>query len=241
MKTVLFDLDGTLLPIDLETFINAYVKELTKVCAPKLGRDGKTMVAALWECTGHMQSNDGSMPNRERFWLHFAKALDVDRELAERITDEFYSNEFSVVRPLLRKTDLPARWIKTLKDKGYSLVLATNPLFPPAAIRARLEWIDIAQESFQLMTGYDNSSYCKPNLDYYREILEKIGEKPQECMMVGNNMREDMCAAELGMDTYLITDFLENPNDEDISAHKNGDYLAFTAFVDSLPFLSARI
>ncbi|MGI5900223.1 MAG: HAD family hydrolase [Christensenellales bacterium] len=235
MKTVLFDLDGTLLPIDLETFANVYIKELMKVCAPKLGCDGKAMAAALWEGTGHMLKNDGSMPNSERFWLHFTKALDVEREFAERITNEFYSNEFSVVKPLLRKTDLPARWIETLQDKGYNLILATNPLFPQAAIKARLDWMGIGMDSFQLATRYDNSSFCKPNLDYYRETLEKTGYKPQDCLMVGNNMHEDMCAEKLGMDTYLITDFLENPKDEDINAHKNGDYASFTAFVDSLP------
>jgi FMN phosphatase YigB (HAD superfamily) len=241
MKTVLFDLDGTLLPIDLETFTNVYLKELVRVCAPKLGCEGKAMVAALWGGTVQMQNNDGSMLNRECFWQHFSQALGVDRELAESSTDEFYSNEFSVIKPLLKKTDLPARWIKTLKEKGYRLVLATNPLFPQSAIKARLDWVGIDAGSFELMTGYNSSSFCKPSLDYYREVLEKIGEKPQNCLMVGNNMREDMCAAELGMDTYLITDFLENPKDDDINAHKNGDYVAFTAFVDSLPFLPAMI
>ena len=238
MNTILFDLDGTLLPIDLETFTGVYLKEISKVCAPKLNCDGNDMIRALWTGTKEMQKNDGAMSNHDRFWLCFEKLIKADLKEAEKITDEFYSNEFAVVKPHLRKTDLPAQWIKTLKDKGYALVLATNPLFPTAAIRARLDWLGLSMDDFILATDYANSSFCKPNPDYYTEILGKIGKAPAECMMVGNNVHEDMCATKLGMGGFLITDFLENPQEVDFAAageYSSGDYDAFTAFVDGLP------
>ena len=238
MNTVLFDLDGTLLPIDLETFTGVYLKEIAKVCAPKIGCDGNDMIRALWTGTKEMQKNDGAMSNHDRFWACFAQLIKTDLDEAEKITDEFYSNEFAAVKPFLRKTDKPAQWIRTLKSKGYTLVLATNPLFPEVAVRARLEWIGLSMDDFKLITTYDNSSYCKPNLDYFTEILGKIGKSADECLMVGNNVREDMCAVKLGMNGYLVTDFLENPQEVDYAAadeYVSGDYDAFTAFVDGLP------
>ena len=78
------------------------------------------------------------------------------------------------------------------------------------------------------MTTFENSHYCKPNLDYYKEIFENIGSNPNESIMVGNNALEDMISGELGVKTYLVTDNLENPNKVDIDQFENGifDFIA---------------
>ena len=41
------------------------------------------------------------------------------------------------------------------------------------------------------------------------EIAEKMGVRPEHCLMVGNNADEDIRPAQsLGMDTFLLTDYL---------------------------------
>ena len=72
----------------------------------------------------------------------------------------------------------------------------------------------LADTDFDWVTDYENSHYCKPNPDYYREILTRFALDPRQCVMIGNDMEEDMQpAAELGMARFLITDCLINPND----------------------------
>lgn len=56
--------------------------------------------------------------------------------------------------------------------------------------------------------------------------------------MVGNDVNEDMCAAALGVDTYLITDCLINSKNKDISAYRHGSFDDFQQFVQKLPSLN---
>ena len=47
LTTVLFDLDGTLLPMDQEAFTTGYFKLLAKKLAPH-GYEPKSLVDAIW-------------------------------------------------------------------------------------------------------------------------------------------------------------------------------------------------
>ncbi|MFW6306827.1 MAG: HAD family hydrolase, partial [Bacillota bacterium] len=104
------------------------------------------------------------------------------------------------------------------------LVLATNPVFPRRAIEERISWMGIEPDDFSLITTYENMHYCKPALDYYDEIIKKINLNPGECIMVGNDMQEDMVAGELGIKTFLITDYLINRTEEDLDCDWKGSF-----------------
>lgn len=73
IKAVLFDLDGTLLPMDQDIFVKAYFGALCKKLAP-LGYEPKRVVDTIWRGTEAMVKNDGSCLNREVFWNVFLKA-----------------------------------------------------------------------------------------------------------------------------------------------------------------------
>ena len=81
------------------------------------------------------------------------------------------------------------------------------------------------------MTTYENSSHCKPNPDYYREILDRIGAKPEDCLMVGNDALEDMIAEKVGMQVFLLTDCLINKHNADLSAYPQGGFSQLMEFV----------
>ena len=98
-----------------------------------------------------------------------------------------------------------------------------------------MAWAGLQPEDFALITTYEEFSYAKPNLGYYREILLRIGKQPQDCLMVGNDVTEDMCAAELGMDTFLITDCLINKDNVDISQFTHGTLADFYHYALALP------
>ena len=111
-----------------------------------------------------------------------------------------------------------------LKDAGYRLVMATNSWFPESAIKARLRWAGVDAELFEFMTLMDNSHFCKPNPGYYKEILDRLGLAPEECLMVGNDVQEDMSADNLGIKVFLMTDDLINRTDEDVSHIPQGGF-----------------
>lgn len=233
MNIFLFDLDGTLLPMDQEQFIEIYFMGVAKKLIP-YGMDPKTFINTIKEGTMAMIYNDGTMSNEERFWntvigLQGKKIRDL-----EPVFLDYYRNEFNEARASTTINPLAKECIKHLKNMGYRIILATNPLFPPIATHNRIKWAGLDPEDFELITTYDNSSYCKPNIKYYEEILNKLGVKSNQCIMVGNNVKEDMIASTIGIDTFLVTDCLLNPENKDISQYKNGTMSEFYEFIKKL-------
>lgn len=231
ITTIMFDLDGTLLPFEQEDFVNVYFAELCKKLAP-LGYEPKPTVKAVWAGTAAMIKNDGSRLNSAAFWGTF-RALNGGKPDAEPICDAFYTQEFDKARACLKYIPDHKPMIERLKAAGLRLVLATNPIFPLDGVLTRLKWANLSGEDFELITHYGNSYFCKPNPNYYREILGKIGAKPVECVMIGNSVPEDMCAAKLGITTFLIDEFAENPENIDLSQFSRGTFEDAEHFIEN--------
>jgi len=237
INTILFDLDGTLLQFAQQEFIDTYFAELTKVFV-RLEMDAKLCIEAVWAGTKAMVLNDGTMLNIERFWNAFSKRVGIEGEKLKNVEaacDKFYSNEFNAAKAVMVPNDISKRLVRTMASKGYTVVLATNPLFPECAVESRLGWIDLEIQDFQLITHYANSTFCKPNPGYFMEVMNKVDKEPQQCIMVGNSPAEDMCAGTLGVETFLVTDFMENETGEDISMLRQGTLAQLEAYLTSMP------
>lgn len=230
MKTVLFDLDGTLLPMDQDVFIKAYFGGLATKMAP-YGYEPQTLIKGIWAGTERMIQNDGSRSNEKAFWDGFEAFVGENCRKDEPIFDDFYHNEFRFVSASCGFDSRSAEIIAYLKKQGCRVVLATNPIFPAIATRNRIQWAGLQESDFEWITTYENSSYCKPNPKYYWEILQRIGEKPENCIMVGNDVTEDMIARELGMDVFLLTDCVINKQNSDISQYPNGSFDQLLAYL----------
>ncbi len=230
ITTLMFDLDGTLLPMELESFTNTYFKLLAQKAAP-YGYEPEQLIAAVWKGTKAMIANDGSCPNDRRFWETFAGELGETILDMRPVFDSFYAKEFNGAKAATRENPLGKKAVDAAKNAGYTVILATNPMFPAVAVATRLGWLGLAPEDFSLVTSYENSSYCKPNPLYYTQILERAGRSPGECLMVGNDVREDALAAQkAGLSAYLITDCLENAGGGDISSIPHGSFTDFMKF-----------
>ena len=224
ITTVLFDLDGTLLPMDQEIFVKAYFGGISKRLAP-LGYEPQALIRTIWEGTMAMVKNDGSMTNEEAFWKYFSTVY--SKEQAKRDDphfEAFYREDFDEVAKVCGHTPRAREVIDLLKASGIRRVLATNPIFPSIATEKRMAWAGLDRNDFELVTTYENSSFCKPNLKYYEEILKKLSCCPEECLMVGNDVGEDMVAKNLGMKVFLLTDCLINKSGEDLSAYPHGTF-----------------
>lgn len=205
-KGVFFDLDGTLLPINLDEFINQYFQALTQKVAPYV--EPQRFMKALLESTEKMFSNDGSKTNQEAFMEAFFQRVDNEPQKLLPIFDEFYRREYRQLGRGIQPRPEARRAVELAEAGGAQVVLATNPLFPREAVAVRLEWAGLADYPFRHITTYENSKYCKPNPQYFAEILAEVGLRGQDCLMVGNDTKEDLVAAELGFDTFLLEDYL---------------------------------
>lgn len=236
-KVILFDLDGTLLPQDQDEFVGSYFKELVKKLAA-LGLPASTLEEqqalgkVVMAGTYAMIKNDGSCTNEERFFKTFSTLTGVDMYPQKKEFDKFYENEFQAVSNVCGRNPLVKEAIETLKQGEYRIVVATNPLFPLIANKQRLMWAGLSINDFEYCTCYENSSYCKPNLKYYEGILERLNVRAEDCLMVGNDVREDMVAKELGMDVFLITDCLINADNKDINEYPHGSWQDFIEFIN---------
>lgn len=232
-QAVFFDLDGTLLPMDYDLFIKYYFGALAKKMAPH-GYEPESLIKAIWTGTKAMQLNDGSVYNTTRFWDKFAELLGEHVREHEPILDDFYRNEFIAAKQSCGFSTKAKEAVKLVREKGMKCVLATNPIFPMVATDARLRWAGLVPEDFDWITTYDNSCWCKPNPEYYREICGKLNLDPQQCVMVGNDVTEDMAAEKLGMETFLLTDCLLNKDALDITRYTRGGFDELTRWIENL-------
>ena len=223
IKNILFDLDGTLLPMDQDLFVKSYLGNFAKKLAP-LGYEPESFYKAMWAGVGAMTKNDGSVRNDEAFWNTFCSLLGEHVRNDEPVFDDFYHKEFQKAKDVCGFNPDAAKTVHTIKAAGYRVILATNPLFPPIATESRIRWAGLEPEDFEYYTVYDNSYHCKPNPAYYQDIIEKLELNPEECLMVGNDVDEDMVAETLGMKVFLLTDTMINKHRKDISQYPQGSF-----------------
>ena len=232
-EAILFDLDGTLLPMQMDKFVNKYFSELTKKICP-FGYDKELLVSSIWKGTYAMVKNNGTVTNEELFWNVFSELMGESIMNLEEEFADFYINEFNIAKDATKENPMAAQAIIQARKKANQVILATNPIFPLCAVETRLSWIGISPSDFDYVTSYENSSYSKPNPNYYREIMRKRNTNPESCLMIGNDLNEDIIASsEIGISTFLVTDCLIAEG-KDVSETKNGTFIEMIEFLNTL-------
>lgn len=237
---IFFDMDGTLLPLEVRDFLVPYYELLQVACARE-GYDPKTFRDAVNAGIFSMYDHPCDETNEASFWRAFYRSLfngdepsDVQKERLFAFFDNFYRNEFQHAGKAAVPNPAAQRSLDTLAQKGYPLYLTTMPMFPQSAIEWRMKWAACDIGLFDRVTTFDNSTAVKPDLVYYRENLALADVPPERVLMVGNNTEDDLAALKLGMDAYLVTDYLINPNGFDIETVKHGSLEEFAHWVQGL-------
>ncbi|MDO4701755.1 MAG: HAD family hydrolase [Erysipelotrichaceae bacterium] len=216
MKAVLFDLDGTLLSMDQEEFVKRYFHLLTVKFSKEF--DAKRIMHGMQQGIYAMVHNDGQFTNCEVFWEAFVDASGYQKEEVEDTFLDFYKKEFDEVKNHTSINHVANQIVQWFKDKGYMLILATNPLFPKEATLRRMQWANLKEEDFNEITTYEQYHYCKPNIKYFKEIIDKFKLNPKECIMIGNDVDEDLIIKELGVTTYIVKDHVINKHNKEVNA-----------------------
>jgi FMN phosphatase YigB (HAD superfamily) len=162
IKAVLFDLDGTLLPLTQDVFAATYFKTLTKKFG-EYGFDPDLFSEALKQGVYAMATNDGSVTNEERFFTVFSKKLGTDMHKYDAEFLSFYQNEFQAIKSVCGFSEYSQKAVSTAKAKGFKCVAATAPMFPKIATESRIKWAGLNPDDFALCTTFENFGYSKPN------------------------------------------------------------------------------
>ena len=234
IKAVLFDLDGTLLPMDLEEFFREYFKLLDDKLAPYGYGDPRKLAKNIYCIVEKVVGNDGSINNGELFKNEYKAVFGDKPKNFENYFDDFYNNEFLLLKSVCGFNSEANKTVKQIKQKGLKAVIATKPIFPASAIEKRMEWAGVDSCDFEYYTSYEECSYCKPNPQYYKEIADRIGLLPEDCLMVGNDVSEDMPAEKIGMKVFLLTDCLINYENKDINQYPNGSFSKLLEYIETL-------
>jgi HAD superfamily hydrolase (TIGR01509 family) len=206
IKALLFDLDGTLLPMDTEHFVEVYLKTLAQYVAPFIPKD--KLVPMIWKATMAMiQSEESHLTNEQVFEREFLKLAGMKREEIWPVFDRFYEEEFHKLREHVGYDPTARQVVMAALEKGYKVAVATNPVFPRRAIWERLRWVGVDDLPLAHVTVYEETCFCKPHPRYYLEVAKRLGVKPEECVMIGNDMQEDMVASTVGMKTFFLKEY----------------------------------
>lgn len=235
-KALFFDLDGTLLPMDREEFVRAYLPGISAVAA-SLGNPKLIANCILKGSFAMIESIDSKKTLEQVFWDAFEKLSGITRSASEDIFQEYYhSDAFDKVREVTPAEPLVPQIIAEAHNTGLRVILATSPLFPRIATEKRIAWAGLKPEDFEIITTYENFHAAKPNRQYYEELLAMTGLAGSDCIMIGNDAREDLPApAALGMETYLLLNHAIIPEGYAYTCDHRGSYTDLLAFIKTQP------
>lgn len=236
IKTVLFDLDGTLLNMGESAFEKEYLRRMVLFLEQRYPGQGKALVKAVGCGAEAMKKSEGTRRNALIFWEAFEQMSGKTREEMEPVITQYYQTDFSHIGDSYIPDADMQQAVQLLEQKGYQLLVATTPIVPRIANVQRVAWSGLGDIAWKDITSFEDYNWSKPDLRYYRQICDRFGFDPQNCLMVGDSLQKDYPATELGMDFYLILNE-DSPEEERQFTGKKGTRWDLLQYVQQLPDL----
>jgi FMN phosphatase YigB (HAD superfamily) len=202
MRGILFDLDGTLLDLDLGAFLMRYFAALDEAAAGHFGVE--SLSPDVSAATQAMMDAHPGETNRDAFVRAFLARTGIDISQHWDVFDRFYAERFPGLQADARPAKGARRAVEAALELGLPVAIATNPIFPLAAIRHRLDWAGLGDLALPVVTSYESMHATKPLAAYFRETSELLGVPPADCLMVGDDPMLDLAAADVGMRTFYV-------------------------------------
>jgi len=198
IKAIIFDVDGTLLDTEriyMEAWVQAGAQLGYTVTHEALMKTRAVSVAVaipiFKACCGEDFPYDEARKERIR----------IAEEIIESSTAE------QLVKPGTEET------LAKLKEKGYAMAVASST--EQAKTDSHLEHVDL-RKWFSVAIGGDMVKQTKPNPDIFLLAAEKLGVKPEECLVVGDTPADVLAGTAAGMKVIMIPDCV--PPDEKMKA-----------------------
>lgn len=231
LDALLFDLDGTLIRVQMTEFIPRYVEGLAEHCRDHV-KPKKFVRSMLDAIRGLIKDvSDGEQTNEQRVYSYLCRQLALPESVLRETFQQFAANNLDSLQELVRPIPLARKILDECVQRNLTLVLATNPVFPEFMIQARLRWAGLDDIPFRYLTSFENSRYCKPQADYFQEILGNLELDPKRCLMIGNDAEQDMAAASVGIETFLVDTWLADRDGTHWPYDHRGDHGALYHFL----------
>ncbi len=203
VHTLLVDLDGTLLGAYNFLAHARFIRKTLWHLRKQAGWLNSLKAMSALQKTFYMKKFTVDKTNSEKATNALSQALKLPFEQSEKVLVDLTS----VVFPSLKIYFYPIKGAVEFLDwahKRYTLILATNPVWPQEIIEMRVRWAGIDPAIFKSITHAKRMHACKPDIQYYKEILEQEKVAPQDCMLIGNDMRNDFPAVKAGIAVYIV-------------------------------------
>lgn len=142
--------------------------------------------------------------------------------------DRFLAAEYAAWRPGHHLAPTTPVLLEALRDRGLKTGLISNGFDPPDLVRAELARLGVAQLLDAIVMSGD-VGVRKPDPAIFRYALERLGVAPENALMVGDSVANDIAGAKaLGMKTcqalWFAADEIEEP-EADFRAFSQMDVL----------------
>lgn len=207
IKAVLLDLDNTLIRNPDRAFAMAFLQQLD------------AFVVSQWQHTdfsrhlvsgikAQQEPREPADTNYHVMRKAIQQTLDIDDTELRTILNTFYAEIYPRLRDCISPVHDASVLVDDLLASGYAVVIATNPLYPLDAVQQRLRWGGLPDDpgTYALVTHLDNMHFSKPDPAYFAEILARVGIEPDEAVVIGDSLHNDIePARQLGLHTYHIS------------------------------------
>lgn len=198
---MLVDLDGTLLGNTGWRLSLDFIVRATRRLRSRLG-----VIGALSVLSAAKRSFDRPHPehtNDLRVLQLFSERMGISLEESRA----FIRSQVGGIFQELRRHFFPvpgAREFILWAREHFDLTLATNPVWPEEIAHLRLEWAGLPRDAFGSITHARNMKACKPTAEYYLELCSRLGYRPEDCILIGDDPRMDLPATRVGIRVFIV-------------------------------------
>ncbi len=190
IKAVVFDLDGTLVHFDIDyrALKEEVLRALARLGVPvsSLSPDD-TLTDMLSRVEAYAEATGRGEEFMRKVWNE-----------AIRVIERFEASSADRIRPVPGAADV----LMALKGKGMKIGLITLNSSAVAVNTLKRLGIDRLLDA---MVARDFVREAKPNPDHLMKVLEELGVKPEETVVVGDTVLDIRCGKKLGAVAIGIT------------------------------------
>jgi len=198
LRTVIFDLDGTL-RFNRPSYTEAFYDHAVHLGVPdgtEQRRRALRWSHYYWAQSGELFLDRQTYPgNGEDFWLNYAmrslRAFDCPAPCIREIAPLVYDYMTAQHKPIAWVPPDVPETLQALKDAGYQLALVTNRSQPCEEELAQLGLLDF----FELALTASEASAWKPDPAIFFLALQHLGAPAEAAIYVGDNYYADVVGA----------------------------------------------
>lgn len=209
IKAVLLDLDNTLLHNPDRQFATQFLSLLDDYMRAACGIEqaSQFFLQGLRRLASR-GLDDIETGNQSLLVQLISNGSGRDAGEVQQAFDAFYTECYPELQACISPVEGAAELVLELHRLGYTLVITTNPLYPEVAVRERMRWAGLPdqQDLYHLVTGSDLMRFAKPHPAYYAEVLARVGIEPDEAVVVGDSLKNDILPSHtVGLHTFHVT------------------------------------